>query len=192
MVRFINEVQGKFKLPLKDDNGEAILHLLWGDHAEVVATSGDNTRIKARAAEGWVPTTALGDEGLLELYVIDVGQGDGILMRTPDDLWHVIDAGVTNEKQMTKKGAANFIRWKFQDDLRRPGVDIENAILTHPDADHYGGFVDLLAGKVQQPERTFPVAVQNFYHSGLARWAEAPAIGAMTAGAVAALPFDDY
>ena len=45
-------------------------------------------------------------------------------MRTPDDKWHVIDAGVANFAQMTKKGAANFIRWKFQEDLGQPGVHL--------------------------------------------------------------------
>ena len=29
--------------------------------------------------------SALSDQGLLELYVIDVGQGDSVLVRTPDD-----------------------------------------------------------------------------------------------------------
>jgi beta-lactamase superfamily II metal-dependent hydrolase len=195
MVRYINDVQGKFKLPLKNDSDGTIAHLLWGDHVQVIETNTNKTRVKVRGFEGWVPSTAIGPEGdvgLLELYVIDVGQGDGILMRTPDDRWHIIDAGITNERQMTRKGAANFIRWKFQDDLGRPGVEIENAILTHPDFDHYGGFVDLLSGHVQQPERTFPVSVRNFYHDGLARWAAAPPLGTTSAGTVAPLPFPSY
>jgi beta-lactamase superfamily II metal-dependent hydrolase len=195
MTRFINDVQGKFKLPLKNDSDETISHLLWGDHVEIAEVSGDKTRVTVRGFQGWVPSTAIGPEGdvgLLELYVIDVGQGDGILMRTPDDRWHVIDAGITNERQMTRKGAANFIRWKFQDDLGRPGVEIENAILTHPDFDHYGGFIDLLAGRVQQPDRTFPISVRNFYHNGLARWAAAPPLGVTSPGSVAPLPFPNY
>jgi len=139
-----------------------------------------------------VPESALTDQGLLELYVIDVGQGDGVLMRTPDDAWHLIDAGVTNEEQMTKKGAANFIRWKFLDDLGKDAVSLENVILSHPDFDHYGGLLDLLAGKVLRPERTFPVKVENFYHGGLGRFAAEPRLGTMVQGAVADLPFDDY
>jgi beta-lactamase superfamily II metal-dependent hydrolase len=193
--RFINDVQGKFKLPLKDDGDKTVAYLLWGDHAEVLETDGDRTRVTARDREGWIPTSALApaeDPGLLEIYIIDVGQGDGILMRTPDDLWHVIDAGVANDKQLTKKGAANFIRWKFQDDLRRPGVEIANAILSHPDSDHYGGFIDLFTGTVHRPDRTFPVTIQNFYHNGMGRFAADPRLGAMVAGTVGPLPFDDY
>jgi metal-dependent hydrolase (beta-lactamase superfamily II) len=70
---------------------------------------------------------------------------------------------------MTKKGAANFIRWKFLDDLGREGVSLKNMILSHPDFDHYGGMLDVLAGKVMRPDRTFPVEVENFYHNGMGR-----------------------
>jgi beta-lactamase superfamily II metal-dependent hydrolase len=155
--RFINDVGGKFKVPLKNDRDETVANLLWGDSVRVQEENGEQAKVKARQRVGWIPRSALTDQGLLELYVIDVGQGDGVLMRTPDDSWHLIDAGVTNEKQMTKKGAANFIRWKFLDDLGQDDVTLENVIVSHPDFDHYGGMLDLLPGRVLRPERTFPV-----------------------------------
>jgi beta-lactamase superfamily II metal-dependent hydrolase len=189
---FINDVGGKFKVPLKADDDKTIAHLLWGDPVRVQQTQNGRARVKARKAEGWVPESVLTTEGLLELYVIDVGQGDAVLMRTPDDAWHLMDAGVTNEKQMTKKGAANFIRWKFLDDLGKDTVSLKNVIISHPDFDHYGGLLDLLAGKVLRPERTFPVEVENFYHGGMGRFAAEPRLGAMVQGSVADLPFDDY
>ncbi len=191
--KFINDVGGKFKLALKDDDDKTVAYLLWGDSVRTGATSGDWAKVEARGKEGWVPKSALTDDGLLEVYVIDVGQGDGVLMRTPhDDAWHVIDAGVSNEQQMTKKGAANFIRWKFQTDLGLPGVSLKNVILSHPDFDHYGGMLDLLAGKVMRPERTFSVAVENFYHSGMGRFAASPKLGKTKSGSVAVPPFDEY
>jgi hypothetical protein len=104
----------------------------------------------------------------------------------------LIDAGVSNEKQMTKKGAANFIRWKFLDDLGREGVSLKNMILSHPDFDHYGAMLDVLAGKVMRPDRTFPVEIENFYHSGMGRFAATPKLGNMVEGSVANLPYDDY
>ena len=190
--RFVNDVDGKFKVPLKNDDDKTVAHLLWGDPVRVVEMTSVAAKVKARGQEGWVPRSVLTDDGLLEVYVIDVGQGDGVLMRTPDDAWHMIDAGVANEKQMTKKGAANFVRWKFQDDLGRPGVSLKNAVVTHPDFDHYGGMIDLLSGTVSRPDRTFPVEVENFYHSGMGRFAAAPKLGATVQGEVAEPPFDDY
>ena len=151
--KFINDCAGKFKIALKEEQGagKTKAWLLWGDHVRVVQTSGTFVKVKARSTEGWIPKSALADEGLLEIYVIDVGQGDGVLMRTPDDAWHVIDGGVENDVQMTKKGMANFIRWKMLDDLGKQKVRLENIILSHPDFDHYGGLIDLLTGKVKRP-----------------------------------------
>lgn len=190
--KYLSDVDGRYKVALKNDDGRSIAHLLWGDPLDVLGSQGDRTRVRARGRTGWIASSALADEGLLELYVVDVGQGDGVLMRTPDDRWHLIDAGIENEKQMTRKGAANFVRWKFLEDLREDAVRIENVILTHPDFDHYGGLINLLAGRVTRPDRTFPVEVANFLHCGLGRFAAAPKLGATVEGTVAPPPYDDY
>jgi beta-lactamase superfamily II metal-dependent hydrolase len=189
---YINDLGGKFKTPLKDDDAKTVAYLIWGDPVRVVKKEGDFAKVKARGRQGWIPKSALTDEGLLEVYVIDVGQGDGVLMRTPDDKWHLIDAGVANESQMTKKGAANFIRWKFIDDLGMDAVTLENVILSHMDYDHYGGMIDLFSGVVQRPDRTFDIEVENFYHNGMGRFETAPKLGSTVSGTVPPLPFDDY
>lgn len=190
--KYVGDGGGKYKVSLKNDEGETITRLLWGDPVEVLRTQAGNSKVRARGQTGWVPTDTLGDRGLLELYIIDVGQGDGVLMRTPDDKWHMIDAGVENEAQMTKKGAANFVRWKFIDDLREPGVRLENLIVSHSDFDHYGGLINLLAGKVTRPDRTFPVEVEHFYHCGMGRFADTPKLGAVVSGTVDPPPYEDY
>jgi beta-lactamase superfamily II metal-dependent hydrolase len=190
-ARYVTDVGGRFKVPLKSDAGRTIATLLWGDRVRVIETQGDRTKIQARGQQGWVPASAVGDEGLLEVYVIDVGQGDGVLMRTPDDSWHLIDAGIANTDQMTKKGTANFLRWKFLEDLELKKVSLENVIVTHPDYDHYGGLFDLLAGKLYDG-RTFPIEVGNFYHCGMGRFAAAPKLGKTVEGTVADIPNDDY
>lgn len=190
--RFVNDCGGKYKVALEDENGRTLARLLWGDHVRVYESAGGRARVKARGQEGWVPESVLTTAGLLEIYVIDVGQGDGVLMRTPDDKWHLIDAGVSNAKQMTKKGAANFVRWKFLDDLGRDGVELENVIVTHPDFDHYGGLLDLFSGRVLRPERTFAVSVRNFLHCGIGRFASGAKLGKTRAGSVGELPNDGY
>lgn len=190
--KYVNDVDGRFKVPLTNDEGRTIAHLLWGDPVQELHTQAANTRVKARGLTGWVPSDALCDRGLLEIYVIDVGQGDGVLMRTPDDKWHLIDAGVENEQQMTKKGAANFVRWKFIDDLGEPCVRLENIIVSHSDFDHYGGLINLLAGKVSRPDRTFSVEVEHLYHCGVGRFADEPKLGATENGTVGPLPNEEY
>ena len=90
---------------------------------------------------------------------------------------------------MTKKGAANFVRWKFLEDLREEKVRLETVVLSHPDADHYGGLLDLFSGRLPSHAR-FEVEVGRFFHSGIPRFAAAPTIGGDEPGTVAPVPHD--
>lgn len=180
-MNYLNDCGGKFKQALKDDSGKTVATLLWGDPLVEVQRVADRVQVRARRQLGWLPAACVGDVGLLELYVIDVGQGDGVLMRTPhDNAWHLIDAGVRAADQMTQKGAANFLRWKFIDELKLPAVKLANVVLTHPDADHFGGIIDVLAGTLPDG-RTFGVEVQNFWHPGMARFKDGEKLGAKRA-----------
>jgi beta-lactamase superfamily II metal-dependent hydrolase len=176
-----------FTTVLKDDAGRHLTTLLWGDPVHVLDSSGGSVQVLARGRKGWVTETAISDRSLLEIYVIDVGQGDGVLLKTPEGKWHLIDAGVANRDQMTKKGAANFLRWKFQEDLRQETVALATVLVTHPDYDHYGGLLDVLSGKLFDG-RTFAVEVENFYHSGLGRFKAAPKLGQTAPGETDAFP----
>ena len=181
-MKYLNDCAGKFKCSLKDDSGKKTLAtLLWGDPLHELQRVGSRVQVRARGRLGWVEAACVGadgDAGLLEIYIIDVGQGDGVLMRTPhDNAWHLIDAGVRAADQMTKKGAANFVRWKFAEDLRLPAVKLANAIVTHPDEDHFGGLIDVLSGTLADG-RTFDVQVDKFWHCGMGRFATEPVLGA--------------
>lgn len=80
---------------------------------------------------------------LLELHVVDVGQGDGLLVRTPEGKVMVVDGG-------PRRGG-------FADYLSRVGVQrIDVLIATNPDADHIGGLIEVL--------RRFPIG--EVYVSG--------------------------
>lgn len=181
----------RLSAPLRDDGGGRIRTLLWGDPVHVAegatATPEGLLPVRARNRAGWVEAAALGDQQLLEVYVIDIGQGDAVLLKTPDGRWHLIDAGVANRDQMTRKGTANFLRWKFQDDLCLPGVTLASVIISHPDYDHFGGLLDLLNGRLADG-RTFPVEVETLYHSGIARFAAEPRLGTHLQGEVAPFP----
>jgi beta-lactamase superfamily II metal-dependent hydrolase len=188
-TRYVKEFSTDFEVKVK---GKTVhKQLIWGDPCRELEKSGERTRVRARGEEGWVSTDALGDESLLEIYVIDVGQGDGVLMKTPDGKWHLIDAGVSNEEQMTKKGTANFLYWKFLTELQHDRIALENVILSHPDFDHYGGLLNLLAGYLPpagRPERRFQVEVGTFYHCGMGRFTSPNPLGAQREGEVAEFP----
>lgn len=190
-VRYVSS----YTATLEDDEGGRLATLLWGDPLHVQSTSGSRTKVLARGWPGWVNNGDISDRNLLEIYVIDVGQGDGVLVKTPTPglpetpagNWLLIDAGKPLARQMTKKGAANFLRWKFIRDLRLDKVVLESIIVSHPDADHFGGVIDLLRGKLWEGT-TFDVEVGTLYHSGFARFAATPELGDSQKGEVASFP----
>ena len=75
------------------------LELLWGDQVDVLETGTLCSKVRARGKNGFVSNSALGDESLLEVYFIDVGQGDGVLIRIPDNRHIMIDGGYKRASQ---------------------------------------------------------------------------------------------
>lgn len=85
----------------------------------------------------WPVAVSLGGRGSLELFFIDVGQGDAIAVRTPAGRWLLVDAGRPGP---TDPGAHPVVRA-----LRARGVArLEMFVLTHADADHFGGATAVL------------------------------------------------
>jgi competence protein ComEC len=74
----------------------------------------------------------------LEVHLLDVGQGDGILLRLPSNRWIVVDAGPRGPG--FDAGAARVVPY-----LRRQGARrVEALVLSHPHLDHVGGAPALL------------------------------------------------
>ena len=88
---------------------------------------------------------------LLEIVFVDVGQGDGALLVTPDGKKYVIDAGIGDN--MFK-----YLRWRFAD-FKKAQDDFDGLIITHPDEDHYKGFGHLISHK--------DVRANNIWHNGI-------------------------
>ena len=112
----------------------------------------------------------IGDESLLEVYFIDVGQGDGVLIRTPDDRHILIDGGFKPASQPTGKNTTDFVDWKFAKDYGLEHIDLDVMMASHNDADHYGGLADLLdVSQIDQLDAR-EVRVEALYHAGMAWW----------------------
>jgi beta-lactamase superfamily II metal-dependent hydrolase len=161
--------------PLLDSAGDKLgAWLLWGDRVDVIQNSGNLSEIKTGRLPGkcFVKSDDLGGASLLEFYFIDVGQGDGVLIRTPDDRHILIDGGFPRKNQPAGKNAADFVDWKFVKDYRKQDIRLDAVITSHNDADHYGGLWDLLneqpAARAELDARS--VSVEAFYHSGISWW----------------------
>jgi beta-lactamase superfamily II metal-dependent hydrolase len=137
-----------------------VANLFVGEWAEMLETAGQEAKVNFRGGEGYVPLDALGSERVLELYFMDVGQGDSILIQTADDKRVLIDGG-------KDYGAYSFIKWKYH--LEKYVKDFEAVIMTHGDEDHSGGLLPILNEK--------QVLVKRIYHNGLAKRNEKPVLG---------------
>lgn len=123
--------------PSTAKSAKVLKQLIWGDFVSVTGDPVDGfVPVRVRGVEGFIDEDQLQDEQLLELIFVDIGQGDGCLMITPDNRILVIDAGEGDNM-------ARFLRWRFRG--FKKSIEFEAAILSHSDMDHYGGFANLFA-----------------------------------------------
>jgi hypothetical protein len=154
---------------------------IWGDRVRVLQSQAGVKRVSARGAEYWVNNRHLGGEPLLEVYVIDVGQGDGLLVVTPEGHNIMVDGGNIRSSQNGGKNAADFVDWKFFKDYvsfadrnnpEKTKIQLDAMIATHNDIDHFGGLFDL----IDQDEKDraeldcSDVTTEAVYHAGLSWW----------------------
>ncbi|NQT51135.1 MBL fold metallo-hydrolase, partial [bacterium] len=111
-----------------------------------------------RGGEGYVNPRSASRRRCLEVFFIDVDQGDSILIQTPDDRRVLIDGGESAD-------ALEFIRNKYRLDKKDHYVDFEAVVATHSDADHTQGLLRIL----RHPR----IAVKRVYHNGLFRRTDA-------------------
>lgn len=134
-----------------EEGRRAVQHLLWGDWLRCKEGRRDGfVEVRARGVDGWMEEGDVQEERLLEVVFVDIGQGDGALVVTPDDRCMVVDAGEGDNM-------FRFLRWRFGR-FREP-FEFHCAVITHPDADHYRGFDPLF----EEPNVRFGTV----YHNGL-------------------------
>lgn len=123
-------------------------------------------KVKCRGDEGWLRIEEIQKERALEVNFVDIGQGDGCHIVTPDDEIMLIDAGQGDNM-------ARFLSWRYnlrsRNVKRAPDFDpskpakkpklVEYVVMTHPDEDHYGGFEEVF----DNPKLTF----DKVYHNGI-------------------------
>ncbi len=163
-----------------------IKHLLWGDWVKVtdydyltdpaadIRGNTERTFVTQQVA-GMVPVHVRGENGymyegdlqedrLLEIVFVDVGQGDGALLVTPEDSKYVIDAGVDDNMY-------RYLKWRFAG-FGKAENDFDGLIITHPDKDHYYGFSQLINDdKVQ---------ARHIWHNGIVEQFGVSASGAQS------------
>jgi beta-lactamase superfamily II metal-dependent hydrolase len=128
---------------------------------KIAEIDGTMIQVRVRGRSGYMHLHDVEENRLLEVVFVDVGQGDGALMVTPDDKKYVIDAG-------DRDNMYRYLRWRFAG-FSKTHTDFDGLIITHPDRDHYNGFNQL----IEDPE----VEAENIWHNGLMEQFEVGANG---------------
>ncbi|QLC20840.1 hypothetical protein HFP51_00745 [Parasphingopyxis sp. CP4] len=122
-------------------NGAKVREVLWGDWLTIDGPPSQgwqkviwSPNSPTNRRELFIPEDHLSDDRPLEIIFLDVGQGDGAILITPetdqDERVMVIDAGIGDNMH-------RFLRKRFGG---YRSLHFDAAVLTHPDEDHYGGF----------------------------------------------------
>jgi competence protein ComEC len=116
--------------------------LIYGEEVQYEPPANDDkTRIKIRnrTREGYIKNFPLFQAPVLEVYFIDVGQGDSTFIVTPGRKKILIDGGINNQ-------ALKFLSWKYRLQDYGPGdaLFIDLMLLSHADDDHLKGLISML------------------------------------------------
>lgn len=100
----------------------------------------------------WPP--AWRDRGIMEVVFVDVGQGDSILIKSPQGRFILVDGGGSDFYQV---GEMKLIPY-----LRHRGIrSIDMMINTHPDTDHLKGLEEVLA-EIPVDIFAYPSALESY------------------------------
>ena len=129
-------------------SNKAAFYLYFGDPVIIEAVEGIWTKITApnritssgNKRIGFVKSNNLPvrNTGILKMSMVDVQQGDGMIIETPSGKIIFIDGG--DNKLFARHAAARF-RY-FQSTKEKP-LPVEAIIVTHGDADHFDGLNDI-------------------------------------------------
>ena len=129
--------------------------LLWGDWLRIGDDiDNDWSEVKWGGETFGIRKKDYQEERLLEMIFLDVGQGDGCILTTPQvgarEKIMIIDAGIGENMK-------GYLEYRFRDFKKK--FTFHAAIATHPDGDHYRGLQKVF----DNPQISF----ENVYHNGL-------------------------
>jgi hypothetical protein len=153
---------------LRNDDGSESQYY-WGDKIEILSSDAKTMRIAVHGARGRIregtirADVALRDSGLVRLSMVDVQQGDGLILETPTGKVIFIDGG--DNQLFARHANARFPNTSDAD----PQV-VELILITHGDADHFEGLSELRKSETDsRPFKRIFVAPKRVYHNGLVK-----------------------
>lgn len=151
---------GKPQYLYRSDRKTKFRQVLWGDYLTVQEEMSDGwlkivwAPNSPQPQDVYIRKSDTIERRPLEIIFVDVGQGDGAVIISPergvDERILVVDAGVGNNM-------ANFLNARFRSYTSE--FDFEAAVITHPDMDHYWGLKPIFSNR--------NIGFETVYHNGL-------------------------
>ncbi len=179
-IRYIDKDFVRFKFSGFGGNEEHAI-LAFGDKVEVLEEGGGGSPSRVRALElfdGTLEGTVVGkpfrgrDKGVLKFSMVDVQQGDGMVLEMPPDendetRLVFIDGG--DNKLFARHVAARYLH--RQSSAANP-LEVDLILITHGDADHFEGLIDIKRSETERDisarKRLF-IHPRRVYHNGLVK-----------------------
>ena len=162
--------------------------LVWGDRVEVEEENDEHVQIKTTKfleksdgsiepvpTSGFiVPSSASGIEadevvatreeaGVLKVDFVDVQQGDASAIETPGGQVILVDGG-------NNQLFARYLASRYRNTSEHEPKDVECIVVTHGDADHFSGLVEIQESESHDLEfKRFFMRPRRVYHNGLVK-----------------------
>jgi beta-lactamase superfamily II metal-dependent hydrolase len=152
----LNYLAKNSRLYQSASGSKTITIMIYGEEVETLGLEqNDRSKVRFRGDIGWVNKRDLKNDPVLEIYFIDVGQGDSTFLVTPARKRILVDGGTSDR-------AFRFLSWKYRlDQLNETSpIIIDLLVLTHADEDHIGGLIDVISSP--------KIKIKKIIHSGLA------------------------
>ncbi|MFZ0748833.1 MAG: MBL fold metallo-hydrolase, partial [Pyrinomonadaceae bacterium] len=187
-IRYIDKDFVRFNFS-KADGTEEQETLAFGDKVEVLQeASNASTPSRIRALElfgGTLEGTVKGkpfrtrDKGVLRFSMVDVQQGDGLILETPPDENHqtklvFIDAG--HNKLFARHVAA---RYQHRQSSKTNPLEVDLILITHGDADHFDGLNDIKKSETErglEARKRLFIHPRRVYHNGLVKASDSDSV----------------
>lgn len=153
---------------LRKDDG-SIWQYYWGDGCEVLSENGGRRRVRMHGLkkvvdEGFIAKAVkLRPTPILRMSMVDVQQGDGLILDTPSGKVVFVDAG--ENKLFCRHAAARYRGTSAADPLI-----VDAVIVTHGDADHFAGLNEFSRSETDsRPHKRLFMTARRVYHNGLVK-----------------------
>ena len=147
----------------------ASFNLYWGEKVEVLGREHGRTEVRVlERGESPIDGTVAGrlptqENALLQFMMVDVQQGDGMIMITPAGKKIFIDGG-------DNVLFARFAAARFRGTSAANPLDVDAMIITHGDADHFDGLNKIRASETHKTKRKrLFIRPHRVYHNGLVK-----------------------